>query len=99
MEWSLTNVLIQLIAGILGGHAAAIAAQEHSFSAVGHTLAGAIGGALSGLFLQTLAATMVNGTGAVNEPRMVEQMIPQSLTGAIAGGIATPVVGFVKYLT
>jgi len=49
----LTNVFIQIVAGILGGHAAAAAANEHSFGVFGHTIVGAGGGCLSGLFLQT----------------------------------------------
>jgi uncharacterized membrane protein YeaQ/YmgE (transglycosylase-associated protein family) len=48
-----------MIAGIFGGHAAATAAHEHGFGAFGHTLVGAVGGGLSGYFLQTLATTMV----------------------------------------
>jgi uncharacterized membrane protein YeaQ/YmgE (transglycosylase-associated protein family) len=95
MEWSLTNLLIQIFTGILGGHAAATAVKEHSFGAWGHTAAGAIGGGLSGLFLQTLAATMVSGAGTFNEPKPVEQVILQGLTGAIAGAIAMLIVGFI----
>lgn len=97
MEWSVTNFWIQIATGILGGHAAAIAAKEHSFGAFGHTLAGLVGGALSGYFLQTFAATMVTGTGSLNEPRFVEQVVLQGLTGAVAGAIATLLVGFVKH--
>jgi uncharacterized membrane protein YeaQ/YmgE (transglycosylase-associated protein family) len=97
MEWSITNLLIQLVMGIVGGHAAAIAAKEHSFGALGHTVVGAIGGALSGYFLQTLAATVVTGTGSVNAPRFAEQVVLQVLTGAVAGAIAMLVVGFIKH--
>jgi hypothetical protein len=97
VPWSLTNVFIQIVAGILGGHAAAAAAKEHSFGAFGHTLAGAGGGGLSGLFLQTFAATVVTATGSVNEPTPVEQFILQALAGAAAGGIATLIIGFLKH--
>jgi uncharacterized membrane protein YeaQ/YmgE (transglycosylase-associated protein family) len=97
MEWTPANLLIQIFTGILGSHAAAIAAKEHSFGVIGHTIVGAVGGALSGYFLQTLAATMVTGTGSLNEPRLVEQVILQVLTGAVAGAIAMLVVGFLKH--
>ena len=56
MEWSVTNLVIEIIAGILGGHLAAVAVHEHAFGAAGHTFAGAVGGAVSGSFLQTLVA-------------------------------------------
>jgi uncharacterized membrane protein YeaQ/YmgE (transglycosylase-associated protein family) len=97
VQWTLTNFIIQVITGVLGGHAAAIAAKEHSFGAVGHTLTGLIGGALSGFFLQTLASTVVTGAGDLNEPRMAEVVVLQGLTGAIAGAIATLATGFTKH--
>jgi uncharacterized membrane protein YeaQ/YmgE (transglycosylase-associated protein family) len=53
MTWTFTNLVIQIIAGILGGHAAAAASKEHGFGALGHTIVGAVGGGLSGAFFQT----------------------------------------------
>jgi len=97
MEWSWTYVLIQIVTGVIGGHAAAIAAHEHSFGAVGHTLVGAVGGALSGVFLQTLVATVVTASGSLNEPRLSEQLMLQGLAGAAAGGIMMLLVGFIKH--
>lgn len=97
MEWSWTCVLVQLVAGILGAHAAAAAAHEHSFGVLGHTALGAIGGGLSGYFLQTLAATVVTASGSLNEPRFAEQVIVQALAGGVAGGIAMFLVAIVKH--
>jgi uncharacterized membrane protein YeaQ/YmgE (transglycosylase-associated protein family) len=97
MTWTVTNLLIQIITGILGGHAAATAAKEHSFGVLGHTIVGALGGALSGYFLQTFASTVVTASGSVSEPTALDEAVLQGLTGAVAGGIAMLVVGFVKY--
>ena|SRR5215831_9796711 len=97
MTWSITNVVIQLVAGILGGHAAAAAVKEHSFGLLGHTAAGAAGGAFSGCFLQTLAATVVTASGSLNEPRAVENAILQGLAGFVAGALVMLVVGFLKH--
>jgi uncharacterized membrane protein YeaQ/YmgE (transglycosylase-associated protein family) len=97
MTWSLTNLLIQFVAGLVGGHVAAAAAHEHSFGWLGHTVTGAVGGALSGAFLQTYASTVVTGSGSVNEPRMVEIVVVQALTGLVAGAIVTLVTGFLKH--
>jgi hypothetical protein len=97
MTWTVTNLIIQIVTGIVGGHAAASAAQEHSFGALGHTLTGTLGGALSGYFLQTLAGTVVTASGSLNEPTALEQGILQGLTGAAAGGILTLIVGFIKH--
>jgi uncharacterized membrane protein YeaQ/YmgE (transglycosylase-associated protein family) len=56
VTWTATNLVVQIIAGIFGGNAISAAAKEHSFGMLGHTVAGAVGGAFSGYFLQTLAA-------------------------------------------
>jgi uncharacterized membrane protein YeaQ/YmgE (transglycosylase-associated protein family) len=96
MPWTLTNLVIQIITGTLGGHAAAAASKEHSFGALGHTIAGAAGGALSGTFFQTFIGTVVTAGGAVTEPTAVEQALIQAVTGAVVGGICTLLVGFMK---
>ena len=97
MTWTLTSLVIQIIAGLIGGQAAAVATHEHSFGAVGHTIAGLVGGFLSGYFLQTLAITMVTSTGSLNEPRPAEVFMVQALTGLASGAIAMMVVGFIKH--
>ena len=67
MTWTITNLAIQIIAGIIGGHGAAAASKEHSFGVLGHTIVGAVGGAISGYFLQTFVGTVVNGAAISNK--------------------------------
>ncbi len=88
MAWSYLNLAIEILGGMVGGHVAAAVANEHRLGFFRHTLLGAIGGALSGLFLQTLAVKVVMESGSVNELRPVEQVMLQALTGLAAGGIA-----------
>jgi ABC-type uncharacterized transport system permease subunit len=98
MTWTATNLVIQIIAGILGGHGVAVAAKEHSFGALGHTIAGAVGGAVSGYFLQTIVGTVVTGTGDIQQDAdLVTQWVLQGLAGLAAGGIVTMAVGFLKH--
>jgi uncharacterized membrane protein YeaQ/YmgE (transglycosylase-associated protein family) len=97
MIWTSTNLVIQIVTGVLGAHFAATAAREHGFGFLGHTLVGAIGGALSGYFLQTLAITLVTGSGSLNEIRAVDNAVLQGLAGAAAGGCLMLVVGFIKH--
>jgi uncharacterized membrane protein YeaQ/YmgE (transglycosylase-associated protein family) len=98
MTWTLTNLIIELVAGAIGGNAIAAAAQEHSFGWLGHTCTGALGGAFSGYFLQTFAATVVNGGGEVQQdPDLITQWLVQFLTGLAAGAIVTMAVGFAKH--
>jgi hypothetical protein len=97
VDWSLTNVVIQAVAGIAGAHAAASAAHEHRFGFLGHTLVGLIAGALSGYFLQVLAVTTVTGTGHQMPVANVETIVVQVLTGVVVGGISMLVIGLVRH--
>jgi uncharacterized membrane protein YeaQ/YmgE (transglycosylase-associated protein family) len=98
MTWTVSNLVIEIIAGIVGAHAISAAAKEHSFGVVGHTIAGAIGGAFSGYFLQTAIATVVDSTGQVQQGAdMVTQWLLQGFGGFAAGAILTMAVGFTKH--
>ena len=97
MAWTSTNLVIQIITGILGALFAATAAREHGFGFFGHTLVGAIGGALSGYFLQTLAVTVVTANGSLNEVSAADNVVMQGVAGLAAGACLTLVVGFVKH--
>jgi hypothetical protein len=97
MIWTSTNLVIQIVTGVLGAHFAATAAREHDFGFFGHTLAGAIGGGLSGYFLQQLAVTVVTANGSLNEITTADNAVMQGLAGIAAGGCLTLVVGFIKH--
>jgi uncharacterized membrane protein YeaQ/YmgE (transglycosylase-associated protein family) len=98
MAWMATNLVIQIIAGILGGHVAAAVVKEHSFGALGHTIVGAVGGAVSGCFLRTIVGTVVNASGEVqHDADLVTQWILQGVAGFAAGAVLTMVVGFLKH--
>src|SRR5580704_16179859 len=97
MTWTVTNLLIELVAGILGGNGVAALAHEHSFGIFGHSAAGAVAGGISGYFLQTFAGTVLNGGGVANDLDPVTQVVVQSLTGFAAGAILTLIVGFLKH--
>ena len=83
-----------MIAGFCGAHAAASAAREHHFGFIGHCIAGLVGGALSGTFLQEIAIAIVTGSGSQNPSTAAEIVMTHLLTGAVAGGILIFAVGF-----
>jgi hypothetical protein len=95
MAWTLWGLAVQTIAGFFGAQANASAAHEHRFGFIGHSLAGIVGGAFSGLFLQQAAATLVTGSGSLNSPTRVDLAVIYALTGAVAGAILMFAVGFV----
>jgi hypothetical protein len=97
MSWIVTNLLIEIIAGIAGSHFAAVAANDYSFGKLGHSVVGAIGGSFSACFLGAITAMNVTANGVFNEPRLFEQIAAYILAGASAGGILTLAVGFLKH--
>ena len=98
MAWTATNLIIQIIAGVAGGNGAAAVSKEHGFGVLGHTVAGAVGGALSGYFLQTIVATLVTATGDIQQDAdPATQWILQGLAGLAAGAILTLAVGLLKH--
>jgi hypothetical protein len=90
MDWTIANVAIQAVAGLVGAHAAAAAAHEHSFGFLGHSLVGLLAGLLSGYFLQTMAITVVTGSGSLNTVSNAEAFVMQ------IGAIAMFAVGFAR---
>ena len=94
MEWTVTNLVVQIVTGFLGAHGAASAAHEHKFGFLGHSLVGVICGALSGYFLQIILITVVTGSGSVMAPRSADVLVTQALAGAVVGAIGMFAVGF-----
>jgi hypothetical protein len=94
MTWTLSGLAVQTVARFLGAHAAAGAAHEYRIDFVGHSLAGFVGGALSGACLQTAAVTIVTGSGSQNPSTTSEIAVIHALTGAVAGPILMFAVGF-----
>jgi hypothetical protein len=94
MTWTVTNFIIQVIAGIVGGHAAAAAVHDHKFGALGHTIAGAAGGAITGLLLQSVVAWVE--AGMFGEPSTLELAVGEAVVGFAAGAVTMLIVGLFK---
>ena len=99
MTWTVTNLVIEIIGGIVGGFAMAGVAKEHSFGALGHAVAGAIGGALSGCFLQMRVTAVVDFNGELRQPSdQVTQWFVQAIAGLVAGAILVMAVALAKHM-
>ena len=99
MTWTITNLVIEIITGVIGGLAMAGVAKEHSFGALGHASAGALGGALSGYFLQTRVAAVVDFNGEVRLPSdQVTQWFVQGIAGLVAGAIVVMAVAIARHV-
>ncbi len=91
MSGMLVNLLIQIIAGAVGGNVAGVAAKDVDLGMLGNTISGAIGGGVGGQILTTLVP-MLSGAGTNFD---VGALIGQAAGGGVAGAILTAVVGFI----
>jgi uncharacterized membrane protein YeaQ/YmgE (transglycosylase-associated protein family) len=95
MEWTFVNLIIQIVAGLIGSNIASAVAHEHRFGFWGHSLVGLVTGGVGGLVLQKYASTVVTASGSLNEPTHVQIFASQVLTGAVIGAISMMAVGFI----
>ncbi len=92
MSATLINLIIQLIAGAVGGNAAGATMKNVDLGALGNTIAGAIGGAGGGTLLTALLPMLQGTAGNVD----IGAMVGQAVGGGVAGAVLTAIAGLVK---
>ena len=93
MTWTMTNLVIEIIAGIVGAHIVALEARGSNFGALGRSVVGAIGGYVGGYLLD--AAMVLNGSNALYVSRLLDQTMAHSFTAAATGGLLILAISFV----
>jgi uncharacterized membrane protein YeaQ/YmgE (transglycosylase-associated protein family) len=92
MSASLINLIVQLIAGALGGNAAGATMKNLDLGTLGNTIAGAIGGAGGGTLLTALLPMLQGAANNVD----IGALVGQAVGGGVAGAILTAIVGLIK---
>src|SRR5262249_13566409 len=82
MSATMINLIVQLIAGALGGNAAGATMKNLDLGTLGNTIAGALGGAGGGTLLTALLPILQGAAGGVD----VGQLLGQAVGGGVAGG-------------
>jgi uncharacterized membrane protein YeaQ/YmgE (transglycosylase-associated protein family) len=90
---AIVNLIIQLIAGVIGGNGAGAALKDYDLGKLGNTIAGAVGGVGGGQILQALIPALA-GAGGLDIGSIVGQLVG----GGASGAILTIIVGIVKNL-
>jgi hypothetical protein len=93
MSGTVINLIIQLVAGVIGGNGAGSALKDYSLGGLGNTIVGAIGGVGGGQVLQSLIPMLVGTTGGGFD---VGAIVGQLVGGGASGAILTLIVGVVK---
>src|SRR3974390_569055 len=92
MSATLINLIIQLVAGAVGGNAAGAGLKDYNLGPLGNTIAGALGGAGGGQILTALLPMLAGSAGNVD----IGAALGQAVGGGVAGAIVTIIVGLIK---
>jgi hypothetical protein len=90
---NLTALIIQLIAGALGGNAAGSVSKDVNLGPLGNSIAGALGGGIGG---QILTSIFGLGGAAATSGLDIGSIVSAFLTGGLSGGLTALVIGFLK---
>jgi uncharacterized membrane protein YeaQ/YmgE (transglycosylase-associated protein family) len=93
MDSFLMNLVIQLVAGAVGGNAAGAILKQFDHGPIGNSIAGIIGGGLGGQLLN-----MVLAGGAAPAPSAfdVSSILTQIVGGGVGGGVLMVMVGIIR---
>ncbi|MBL8894345.1 MAG: hypothetical protein JNJ53_07070 [Rhizobiales bacterium] len=99
MDW--LGIIIQIIAGAIGGNAAGKAMKDYDLGTTGNSIAGVVGGVLGGQILERLfagaAPAVTDAAAAATSSGMDIGAIIQSLAGGgIGGAILMIIAGIIK---
>ena len=92
MSATIINIIIQLIAGAVGGNAAGAGLKNYDLGTLGNTIAGALGGVGGGQILTALLPMLAGAADNVD----IGAIVGQAVGGGVAGAIVTFVVGLIK---
>jgi hypothetical protein len=90
MSAEIINLIVQIIAGIIGGNAVGAGMKDSSLGGVGNTIAGAIGGVGGGQILQAIVPALAGAAGGGID---IGEIVGQLAGGGIGGAILTAIVG------
>jgi hypothetical protein len=90
---SIINLIIQLVAGVVGGNAAGAALKDYNLGGFGNTIAGAIGGVGGGQLLQAIIPAIAGAAGGGVD---LGAIVGQLVGGGAGGAIVTIIAGLVK---
>lgn len=80
----ITSLIVQLVAGAIGGNAAGAAMKQYSLGTLGNTIAGVLGGGIGGQLVGSLVGTAVEG------------FVGDIAGGAVGGAILMILAGLVR---
>jgi hypothetical protein len=93
---TLLPLIIQVVAGLIGGNAAGSALKEKSLGTTGNSIAGGIGGLILGQILQAVMGGGVADPTAAAAGMDIGKIVTDLIGGGAGGAILTAIVGMLK---
>jgi hypothetical protein len=91
-EALMINLIVQLLAGAIGGNIAGAALKDCGLGMLVYTITGIIGGGVMGQVLQALLPPLAGGTGGLE----IGALLAQIAGGCAGGATLAVIVGIVK---
>jgi hypothetical protein len=89
------ELIIQIIAGLIGGNAAGAGLKNLSLGTAGNSVAGAVGGGLGGLLMGMLGgdgAAVADAAAGLDLTAIIQSVAG----GGVGGAVLTAIIGMVK---
>lgn len=93
MSGTLINLIVQIIAGAVGGYAAGVTLKNYTLGAIGNVITGAVGGVVGVQLLQGLMPALANA-GNLDAGALVGQVVG----GCVGGAILAVLAGLTKWM-
>lgn len=90
------ELVIQIIAGLLGGNAAGAGLKNLSLGTAGNSVVGAVGGGLGGLLMRMLGGDAGAAAAEAAASLDIGAIIQSVAGGGIGGAILTAIAGMLK---
>lgn len=92
----IVTLIIQLVAGAVGGNVAGAAVKQYSLGTVGNSIAGIVGGGIGGQILTAIIPAL--GAAAAGGSLDIGSIIGQIVGGGVGGGVLMVIVGIIKQM-
>jgi hypothetical protein len=92
----ISDLLVQAVAGAIGGHAVGRASKNVDLGPIGNTISGALGGGIGGQLLSALIPALAGAASNAGGGFDIAVLAGQAVGGGVTGAIVTAAVGLIK---
>ena len=92
----IVSIIIQLIAGAIGGNAAGAGLKKASLGSTGNSVAGAIGGVILGQIVSRMSGGAVPADAVATSGFDIGNLVISLISSGVGGALLTAIVGLIK---